>query len=93
MNQKDKKNIGINWAFVLFAAILGFFVNILSDSVFDIYANGFRRSTIYLFVVSLLVSVFFVGFLSYVFETANKSNEKDGVVKLMFKYVKSWFNK
>jgi hypothetical protein len=91
MNRKEKRAIGLNWAFVLFAALLSFLINIVSTAMFDLYVNGFRIKVFILFVAFLAASVFFVGFLSYIFENMEKVKEEDTLRNLMMKYIKSWF--
>jgi hypothetical protein len=87
MNHKEKRNIEINWAFVILASLLSFFINIVASSVFDIYANGFRSRVFALFIIFLVGSGFFMGFLSYAIENMEKFRE-ESLSKLLLRYVK-----
>jgi hypothetical protein len=92
MNKKDKKQLGINWAFVVIGALLGLFISIFSNSIFSLYIDGFKWKVLNLLLSSGLGTVFFVGLFSYTIE--NLENLKDDKsTKIFIKYIKSWFKK
>lgn len=92
MNKKDKRDIGINWAFVIFGSMLGFLINIVASSFFDLYVNGFRGRVLALLVGFMILSLFFVGLLSYAFDNMDEFKES-GINKIIWAYLKSWRKK
>lgn len=90
MNQKEKRNIEINWAFVLFATILSFLINIISSSVFDMYVNGFRPRVVALLVGFLLITILVIEFLSYIFKNTEKFRD-DNLKKIILIFIKQYF--
>ena len=90
MNHKEKRNIEISWAFVIFAAILSFFINMFSSSVFYLYTEGFNPNVLGSFIIFLLGTMFFIGLLSYIFENIENTIKEDSLNKLIIMYLKSW---
>lgn len=95
MNQKDKKQIGISWIFTIFGSILGFFISIISNSVFDMYANGYRFRVFILLIIFTIMSAFLIGFLSYIFDRSLEElrDKEKTFVYFLVNYIKSIFKK
>lgn len=62
-----------NWAFAMFAALLGFFVSLAASSTYDLLNAHIGPLT--MLVISVFFSVFIVDYIFYMISTLNQETD------------------
>lgn len=89
-NDKEKRDIDINMAFVVIAGVLGIFLNVFANAIYDVLIDGTSIKLLKILICSGVGSFIFIDFFSFVLDLKNHSKNLT-FVKMFVKYLKYKF--
>ncbi len=88
MNKKEKRNnIEINFGFIAIAGVLGIFLSIFSNAVYDLLTEEFELKFLWVALGSGLFALLFINFLDFTIK--NVHLKEDNFWKFFLKFIRS----